>query len=86
MNRSARFAIVVPLLSMFAASPCRRSQRSREGESRGPRCTMRTAASIRAILTIVSGRSGARIHTAVGGDAAAIGGGPMATGISTTNH
>jgi hypothetical protein len=47
---------------------------------------MRTAASIHAILTIVCGRAGARIPTRVGGDAAVIGGGPMAIGIFTTNH
>jgi hypothetical protein len=47
---------------------------------------MRTAASIHTILIIVCGRSGARIPTRVGGDAAAIGGGPMAIGIFTTNH
>jgi hypothetical protein len=45
---------------------------------------MRTAALTHTILTTVSGRSGARIPTGVGGDAAAIGSGPMAIGISTT--
>ena len=42
---------------------------------------MRARASTRNILTTVSGRSGARIPTGVGGDAAAIGGGLMAIGI-----
>ena len=45
---------------------------------------MRTGASTRTILTTVSGRLGARIPTGVAGDAAAIGGGPMAIGISRT--
>jgi hypothetical protein len=47
---------------------------------------MRIAALIHIILTIVCGRSGARIPTGVGGDAAGIGGGPTAIGIFTTNH
>jgi hypothetical protein len=81
MNRPARFVIAVPLLFSSRRCRCRRSHRSREGESSGRRCTMRTAASIHTILIIVCGRSGARIPTRVGGDAAAIGGGPMAIGI-----
>ena len=85
MNRPARFMIVVPLLSMFMAmSLSALAEEPRRGEP-GRRCTMRTAASTRqTILTTVSGRLGARIPTGVAGDAAAIGGGPMAIGISTT--
>ena len=86
MNRPARFMIVVPLLFMFTATSLSALAQEPRRESRGRRCTMRTAALIHTILTIVCGRSGARIPTGVGGDAAAIGGGPMAIGILTTNH
>jgi len=84
MNRPARFMVVVPLLSMFMGmSLSALAEEPRRGQPRAT-STMHTAASIRTILTIVFGRSGARIPTAVGGDAAAIGGGLMAIGISTT--
>ena len=86
MNRPARFMIVVPLLSMFMAmSLSALAEEPRRGEPGRRRCAMRTAASTRIILTTVCGRSGARIPTGVGGDAAAIGGGLMAIGISMAN-
>ena len=86
MNKPARFMIVVPLLSMFTATSLSAvAQEPRRGE---PRAAMHDAHRrlTPAVLTIVCGRSGARILTGVGGDAAALGYQPVATGISTINH
>ena len=66
-------------LSALAEEPRRPGRRGRR------RCATTTAASTRIILTTVCGRSGARIPTGVGGDAAAIGGGLTAIGISMAN-
>jgi hypothetical protein len=85
MNRPARFMTMVPLLSMFTAmSLSAFAEEPRRGEPRAAMHYAHRRFDPHHFDHRLWGRSGARIPTGVGGDAAAIGGGPMAIGISMT--
>jgi len=85
MNTPARFAIVVPLLSMFAATSLSAlAEEPRRGEPRAAMHYAHRRFDARHFDHRLWALGRAYPHGCVGGGAAAIGGGPMATGISTT--
>jgi hypothetical protein len=87
MNRLARFVLVVPLLSMFMAMSLSALAEEPKRPPREPRASAMRGDHRRFDPRHFDHRLwalGRRIPTDVGGDAAAIGGGPMAIGISTT--